>query len=115
MSLNPAIINCNLLINSNIIFFFYYRNGPEYHPIIVCGDFNLQPFTGVYKFITEGSFDYIGKGRSLDENGFRRLSNSLIPSSLLITDNCQHFNVLTKRLRGYGDEKIMVIFLLLLI
>ncbi|CAG5097933.1 Similar to ANGEL1: Protein angel homolog 1 (Homo sapiens) [Cotesia congregata] len=83
-------------------------NGPEYHPIIVCGDFNLQPFTGVYKFITEGSFNYIGKGRSLNENGFRRLSNSLIPSSLLITDNCQHFNVLTKRLRGYGDEKIML-------
>ncbi|XP_074111947.1 protein angel isoform X1 [Cotesia typhae] len=83
-------------------------NGPEYYPIIVCGDFNLQPFTGVYKFITEGSFDYIGKGRTLDERGFRRLSNTLVPSSLLITDNCQHFNVLTKRLRGYGDEKIML-------
>ncbi|XP_008554723.1 protein angel homolog 2 isoform X1 [Microplitis demolitor] len=83
-------------------------NGPEYHPIIICGDFNFQPFTGVYKFITEGSFNYVGKGHKLDESGFRRLSNSLIPSSLLVTDNCQHFNVVAKRFRGHGDEKIML-------
>ncbi|KAK0163207.1 hypothetical protein PV327_006913 [Microctonus hyperodae] len=84
------------------------KNGPKYHPIILCGDFNLQPFTGVYKFITEGSFEYSGKGRSLEASGFRRLSNSLIPSSLCITDNCQHFNVLAKRLRGFGTNKVML-------
>ncbi|XP_011302782.1 protein angel isoform X2 [Fopius arisanus] len=84
------------------------RDGPNYHPIIVCGDFNLQPFTGVYQFIVDGNFQYLGKGRKLEESGFRRLSNSLIPSSLLITDNCQHFNVLTRRLRGSGDEQTML-------
>ncbi|XP_063993421.1 protein angel isoform X2 [Diachasmimorpha longicaudata] len=85
------------------------RDGPKYHPIIVCGDFNLQPFTGVYKFITDGSFQYLGKGRELQENsGFRRLNNTLIPSCLLITDNCQHFNVLARRLRGSGDGHTML-------
>ncbi|XP_034941904.1 protein angel isoform X2 [Chelonus insularis] len=84
------------------------ESGPSYYPIIVCGDFNLQPFTGVYNFITKGSFHYVGKGQTLENRGFMRLSNCLIPSSLLVTDNCQHFNVLTKRLRGVGSEKIML-------
>lgn len=82
--------------------------GPKYLPIILSGDFNLEPHTGVYKFITEGYFKFCGKGKSLEPSDYRRLSNSLIPSRLHITDNCQHFNVLTKRLRGIGSGKIML-------
>lgn len=82
--------------------------GPKYLPIILAGDFNLEPFTGVYKFLTEGSFEYYGKGRSLEPSQYRSLSNSLIPSRLCVTDNCQHFNILTQRLRREGTGKVML-------
>ncbi|KYN30433.1 Protein angel like protein 1 [Trachymyrmex septentrionalis] len=82
--------------------------GPKYLPIILAGDFNLEPFTGVYRFLTKGSFKYCGKGRSLEPSRFRSLSNSLIPSRLCVTDNCQHFNILTQRLRREGTGKVML-------
>lgn len=82
--------------------------GPKYLPIVLTGDFNLEPFTGVYKFLTESSFEYYGKGRSLEPSQYNSLSNSLIPSQLCITDNCQHFNILTQRLRKEGTGKVML-------
>ncbi|XP_014606794.1 PREDICTED: protein angel [Polistes canadensis] len=74
-------------------------SGPKYLPIIFSGDFNLKPYTGVYKFITEGSFKYYGKGQNLEPTDFRALSYILIPPRLRITDNCQYFHLLIKRLR----------------
>ncbi|XP_012063760.1 PREDICTED: protein angel [Atta cephalotes] len=82
--------------------------GPKYLPIILAGDFNLEPFTGVYKFLTKGSFKYYGKGRSLEPSRYRSLSNSLIPPRLCVTDNCQHFNILTQRLQREGTGKVML-------
>lgn len=84
------------------------RTGAKYHPIILSGDFNSEPYTGIYKFITEGSFKYLGKGRDLEPAEYRSLSNLLIPPNLYITDNCQHFNILIKRLRNEGDGEIML-------
>ncbi|KAL6264812.1 hypothetical protein P5V15_004907 [Pogonomyrmex californicus] len=84
------------------------KTGPKYLPIILAGDFNLEPFTGVYKFLTEGSFEYYGKGRNLEPTQYRSLSNSLIPSRLCVTDNCQHFNILTQRLRREGTGRVML-------
>lgn len=92
--------------------FFVYtfnRTGPKYLPIIFCGDFNLEPYTGVYKFITQGSFTYQGKGRNLEPQDYRYLSNMLLPPHLHITDSCQHFNVLLERTRGEGTGQVMVI------
>ncbi|XP_043258281.1 protein angel isoform X1 [Colletes gigas] len=82
--------------------------GAKYLPIILAGDFNLEPYSGVYKFITEGIFEYQGKGRNLEETEFRSLSNSLIPPRLFVTDNCQHLNVLKKRLCGEGSARVML-------
>lgn len=65
---------------------------------MLCGDFNLEPQSGVYKFITGGSFKYAGKGRQLDDISNNILNNSLIPSCLGVTDNCEHFNILKNRL-----------------
>lgn len=78
--------------------------GPKYLPIILCGDFNLEPHTGVYKFITEGVFQYYGKGRNLEPAKYHGLSNSLIPPRLQITDNCQYFHLLIKRLKEDAAE-----------
>ncbi|XP_024937077.1 protein angel isoform X2 [Cephus cinctus] len=85
--------------------------GARYHPIILAGDFNLEPYTGVYKFITEGTFEYVGKARNLEPAEYRlfcRLSNMLIPPRLYVTDSCQHYNILKKRLRGEGDGRVML-------
>lgn len=82
--------------------------GAKYLPIILAGDFNLVPYSGVYEFLTEGIFEYEGKGKNLKHTMFRSLSNSLIPPRLCITDNCQHFNILKKRMRGEGSAKIML-------
>lgn len=82
--------------------------GAKYLPTILAGDFNLIPYSGVYEFLTEGVFEYQGKGRNLEHTEFRSLSNSLIPPRLFITDNCQHFNLLKKRLRGEGSAKTML-------
>lgn len=79
----------------------------------MAGDFNLEPFTGVHKFLTDGSFEYYGKGPSLEPSQYRSLSNFLIPPRLCVTDNCQHFNVLTQRLRREGTGRVMVCFYLL--
>ncbi|KOC58886.1 Protein angel like protein 2 [Habropoda laboriosa] len=82
--------------------------GAKYLPIILVGDFNLTPDSGVYEFITEGVFEYQGKSKSLEETEYRSLSNSLIPPRLCITDSCQHFNVLKHRLRGEGTDRVML-------
>ncbi|XP_058790822.1 protein angel-like [Phymastichus coffea] len=82
--------------------------GPRYLPIVLSGDFNLEPYSGVYNFVTEGSIEFVGKGRNLEESDYRCLSNSLIPPHLYVTDECQHLNVLSKRLSGIGSGKIML-------
>ncbi|XP_011145151.1 protein angel isoform X2 [Harpegnathos saltator] len=84
------------------------QTGPRYLPIILAGDFNLTPFSAVYKFLTEGSFEYYGKGRTLEPGQYHSLPNSLIPPRLCVTDNCQHFNILTKRLRKEGSGRVML-------
>ncbi|XP_044020777.1 protein angel homolog 2 isoform X2 [Aphidius gifuensis] len=80
-------------------------NGPKYHPILLCGDFNLVPQSGVYKFITDGSFKYAGKGRSLDDISHHKLTNQLIPSHLRVTDNCEHFDLLKKRISHDNNDR----------
>lgn len=82
--------------------------GPKYLPIILAGDFNLEPFTAVYEFLTQGTFVYQGKGRTLERFSHRGLSHMLVPPRLGVTDSCQHFNVLVKRLTGEGAGKIML-------
>ncbi|XP_076160968.1 protein angel isoform X2 [Ptiloglossa arizonensis] len=80
--------------------------GAKYLPIILTGDFNLEPYSGVYKFITEGTFEYQGKGKDLKETRFQSLSNFLIPPHLFVTDNCQHLNILKKRLSEKGTTML---------
>lgn len=82
--------------------------GPEYLPVVLSGDFNLEPYSGVYKFLVEGSIEYAGKGKNLEPCEYKCLSRSLIPPSLHVTDECQHFNVLAHRLLGKSGGKIMV-------
>lgn len=60
-------------------------------PIIITGDFNLEFSSEAYKLVTEG---FVRLDRlSLPQRG------RLLPIHLGITDNCQHFNVVTSNQR----------------
>jgi protein angel len=77
---------------------------PRYKPIILCGDFNFNPWTPVYKFVTEGRFRFAGRhAASLgDTTTGRTLNNDLIPPYVGITDSCQHASVAAERLKWAG-------------
>jgi len=81
----------------------FNRTAKTYYPIILTGDFNLQPYTGVYKFLTEGQLKYEGLSKqtlepSQDVNS--TLSKELLPCRLGVTDKSQHVDVLEARVRG---------------
>lgn len=70
------------------------KEGPSYHPIICCGDFNSVPFSPIYGFVVRGFLDYTGMHRDnfSGQSHFRRsyppmhaLTSNLIPWELGIT------------------------------
>lgn len=84
----------------------YYRVGEctisTYYPIILTGDFNLEPHTAVYDFLIRGSLYYSNLQKptlwAQNEHGGRdEMGNELIPKSLGITENSQHANILELR------------------
>lgn len=77
-------------------------NVPEYYPIILTGDFNLEPYTAVYDFLINGALYYSNLQRptlwSLSNQSTRPcMGNELIPKSLGITENSQHASILDLR------------------
>ncbi|XP_049943079.1 protein angel homolog 2-like, partial [Schistocerca serialis cubense] len=77
--------------------------GPQYWPLIITGDFNLLPYSGVYKLLTKGRLEYEGlcaKTLTLmppGEDG-KRLGKKLISPERNITDNCQYVYDILNRL-----------------
>ncbi|XP_044256079.1 protein angel homolog 2 isoform X2 [Tribolium madens] len=70
-------------------------NSSKYFPVIVTGDLNSTPNSALYKFITSGLLrreDLASIHSPRSETGTYRL-----PSSLRITDECQHADLLAKR------------------
>lgn len=66
------------------------------------GDFNLEPNTAVYKFLTNGALNYSKLQKPTlwhqnDESGRKDMGNELIPKILGITENSQHANILELR------------------
>lgn len=78
---------------------------PQYWPVIITGDFNLLPYSGVYKFLTEGRLEYEGlcaktlKVKNPGEAG-QRLGKQLISPERNITDNCQYLHEMLARLQS---------------
>ncbi|KAF2884054.1 hypothetical protein ILUMI_22119 [Ignelater luminosus] len=72
-------------------------------PIIITGDFNLTPNSAVYELITRGVLEYEHlTNRSLskilaNDTFVNATGKLLIPSSLRITDQCQHADLVEKR------------------
>ncbi|XP_062558710.1 protein angel homolog 2 isoform X2 [Armigeres subalbatus] len=69
------------------------ENGtPKYASVILCGDFNLQPYTAPYVLLTTGFLQY----EHLSSNTLEPIScgsafgKKLLPQRLGITDDCRH-------------------------
>ena len=70
------------------------RSRQEYfYPCILTGDFNLNPDSPIYNFITDGYIDY--GTLSSDKN------RSFLPISLGIADSCQHLGVILSRCQSF--------------
>uniref|UniRef100_A0A182MCT7 Endonuclease/exonuclease/phosphatase domain-containing protein n=1 Tax=Anopheles culicifacies TaxID=139723 RepID=A0A182MCT7_9DIPT len=83
---------------------------PRYDPVILCGDFNLQPFTAPYELLTKGYLRYDRlESRSLKSASSQRHGNVepvgkyFLPPALGITDKCQH-NALRDREKVHHDQ-----------
>ncbi|BFZ11500.1 hypothetical protein BsWGS_14539 [Bradybaena similaris] len=83
---------------------------PGYCPIILCGDFNSEPFCDLYKFITEGYLKYddcISRLLCGQEEGRwagtdRLVDRRLMPVSLDICETCQYLHILKERRHRAG-------------
>ncbi|XP_071519744.1 uncharacterized protein [Panulirus ornatus] len=65
----------------------------KYCPVIITGDFNAEPHSALLRFIKEGHLHYEGLARkTLARHGVCGpfLGPNLLPSSLGLTDRCQH-------------------------
>ncbi|GFN84239.1 protein angel homolog 2 [Plakobranchus ocellatus] len=82
----------------------------RYCPIILCGDFNSEPFCDLYRFITTGQLKYEGlinrficgqaEGKERGANIY--LDSNLLPQRLGITESCQYIKILRDR---YSRQK----------
>ncbi|XP_049838648.1 protein angel homolog 2-like isoform X1 [Schistocerca gregaria] len=85
--------------------------GPQYWPLIITGDFNLLPYSGVYKLLTKGRLEYEGlcaKTLTLlppGEDG-KRLGKKLISPERYITDNCQYVHDILNRLEAEAGAPV---------
>jgi protein angel len=70
-------------------------NTNEYLPVMLTGDFNLQPYSAPFELITKGNLSYANlTQRTLNSNSYNNPTNGrkLLPIKLGITDNCKHVN-----------------------
>lgn len=78
-----------------------------YHPVVLCGDFNMEPFSNLYNFVRGGSLVCDGtvirklSGQESEES--RGPSKCLDPEFLGkaagITDHCQYLDIAQERLQ----------------
>jgi len=70
-----------------------------YRPVIITGDFNLQPDSAVYRFITDGFIDYsVLSARTLQPPKYSTyFQQDLLPRHLQVSNTCQHLGILQNR------------------
>lgn len=82
---------------------------PQYDPVILCGDFNLQPNSAPYRLLTEGYLRYDRlSARTLEPEscGYGEPTGmNFLPPSLGITDGCQH-DTLKDREQTHQDSTV---------
>lgn len=86
----------------------YNSKTNSYYPIILTGDFNLTPGTGVYKLIMEGHLKYDGMSYKTltPSEDYTTMTKQLLPCRLGITDSCQHVDILDERTKAGGRGRV---------
>jgi len=87
---------------------------PLYHPSIVCGDFNAEPYSEIYRLVHRGRLKYenlVAKdisGQQDEENHglMRFISKPLLPKSMGITEQCQYADIATRYVRTRSDTSM---------
>ncbi|XP_023310240.1 protein angel homolog 2 [Anoplophora glabripennis] len=73
----------------------------NYLPVILAGDLNSTPDSAVYEFITKGKLRYEDLSpRALKKGTSSFTGKLLVPAKLRITDNCQHADLLERRMKN---------------
>lgn len=75
---------------------------PSYHPVILCGDFNLVPFCPLYRFLVDGVLPYEGIGLSIMSgqepfDNRRYMVKGFLSHAAGLTHKCQFASVFAKR------------------
>ena len=81
------------------------RGDIKYQPVILCGDFNSEPHSELYKLLTMGRLEYEGllcRVISGQQEGLSRGNNTVLgrrfmPVDIGIGDTCQYLDVLKSR------------------
>lgn len=80
------------------------NNSYQYHPVILCGDLNSEPYSHLYSLIAKGYLYYEGlyyhmiSGQKGERHrNPRYLEKDFFPSNLSISDQCQHIKTVLKR------------------
>ncbi|CAI9729609.1 Hypothetical predicted protein [Octopus vulgaris] len=83
-----------------------------YHPFILCGDFNTEPFSQIYNFIMSSYLRYEDlliremSGQTDEMYGRNNyLSRDFFPGHLNINNCCQYIHVFQRRNEGCPDEQ----------
>ncbi|XP_075232726.1 protein angel isoform X2 [Lycorma delicatula] len=83
----------------------------KYHPVILTGDFNLEPYSSVYELILLGKLNYEKLDRKMLKSTVDQgvcsyppyglpMGKYLLPPSLGVTDNCMHYGLNELRLNS---------------
>lgn len=89
-----------------------YKTGSgsdRYHPMVLCGDFNSEPHSELYKLLTMGRLHYdgllcrvlSGQSEGLHKGNDIALEKRFMPMEVGISDNCQYLDVLKSRDQGH--------------
>lgn len=76
----------------------------QYHPVILCGDLNLEPNSDLFLFLSRGCLQYDGlmqhelSGQVRDFSGrYFHMEGSFLPLQHVLTPKCQFVDVLRRR------------------
>ncbi|XP_070571025.1 protein angel homolog 2-like [Ptychodera flava] len=92
----------------NIAFRKVTHGDVKYHPVILCGDMNSEPYSPLYKFINRGKLQYDSLTRTEVSGQYKGQHWGFLPMPLWkakmgVTDTCQYVDIVDER-RGKKEK-----------
>ena len=88
----------------------------EYHPTILCGDLNCEPFSPLHSFVEQGHLRYeqqvarfvSGQSEGQYSGSNRKVPKQLLPHRFGVSDRCQYLSVYQSRLRSWQMQRASI-------